>query len=73
MQELTKFNKVPINAHHPALAALRSFYKECEKQHGSPGFPVWGEPAATPAAPDRDDPGAAMPDAPVEIPQDPGS
>eukprot|EP00959_Pyramimonas_sp_CCMP1952_P391185 8197909-Pyramimonas_sp.AAC.1 len=28
MEELTKFNKVSINAHHPALTALRSFYRD---------------------------------------------
>eukprot|EP00959_Pyramimonas_sp_CCMP1952_P061522 1285864-Pyramimonas_sp.AAC.1 len=73
MQELTKFNNIPINTHHPALIAFRSFFTDCERKRGPPGFPVWEEPAATPAAPGQDDPGAATQDAPVEIPQDPGS
>eukprot|EP00959_Pyramimonas_sp_CCMP1952_P202481 4234177-Pyramimonas_sp.AAC.1 len=61
-----------FHIHHPALIALRSFFTECEKKHGPPGFPAW-EPVATPAAPGQDNPGAATQYAPVEIPRDPGS
>eukprot|EP00959_Pyramimonas_sp_CCMP1952_P198438 4150924-Pyramimonas_sp.AAC.1 len=68
IKELHQFTNVSINKNHPALTALRALFTECKKTHGDPGFPVWEEPVATPAAPDQDDPGAKQ-----DLAQDPGS
>eukprot|EP00959_Pyramimonas_sp_CCMP1952_P038797 812230-Pyramimonas_sp.AAC.1 len=73
IQKLKQFSNVSINANHPALIEFRSFFPECYKRHGDPGFPAREEPAAAPAAPGRGDPGAAPQDAPIEITLDPGS